>query len=159
MFSLQLLQIINKFCRGMEGIRLAEQTFVCMCAFVHMCVCVFECMFVCMCVCVRERERESVCVCLSTCLCVYVCVCERERERECVCVFEYMFVHVCVYVYVCGCCLATYKTAVEIPNHKGISLSSHPTKQMSRSSNITITRLQSHGDMSSPHTWSRPLAK
>ena len=57
---------------------------VCVCMYVHACVCVceFVCVFVCAYVCVHIHVSVHMCVhmCVCVCVCVYVCVCVCVRK-------------------------------------------------------------------------------
>jgi len=44
---------------------------------VYVCVCVCMCVYVCVCVCVCVYVCVCVCMCVHVCACVYVCVCTR----------------------------------------------------------------------------------
>ena len=62
-----------------------------------MCVCVCECMFVCV--------SYVVCVCVYVCACLMCCVCARMR----VCLWVCHMLYVCVYVCAClMCCVCAY---------------------------------------------------
>ena len=65
---------------------------MCMCARVHVCVCVFNCARMHVCVC---DVFVYVCV-YEMCLCVCVCVCVRARARVRACIHTCMCVCVCV---------------------------------------------------------------
>ncbi len=61
-----------------------ERVCVCECACVPVCICVraSECEWVCACLCVWARVNVCVCEWVSVCAWVRVCVCVCERERE-----------------------------------------------------------------------------
>ena len=81
----------------------AEGVFICLFAFVRLCVCVCVCVCMRMCVCVCVR------VCMCVCMCVYACVCACVYACVCVymCVYNvYVCMCVCVYAYECVCVCA-----------------------------------------------------
>ena len=43
--------------------------------YVHVCVCMYMCVYMCMCVCMY------MCVCVCVCVCVYACVCEADGQH------------------------------------------------------------------------------
>ena len=66
---------------------------------VHVCVCLFMCVYssVCLCTCVCVY----VCVCMCLCVCVYMCVCLCVCVCMCVSMCVYLCVHVCVSMCLC----------------------------------------------------------
>jgi hypothetical protein len=68
---------------------------ICMCMYicVYMCVCVHVYMYICVYVCMYEH----VCICVYMCMYVYVCVC----TYVCMCIYVYVCVRICMYVCVC----------------------------------------------------------
>ena len=83
---------------------------MCVCVFVHVCVCVCLCMFVCACmhVCLCMFVCACVHVCVCVCLCMFVCAC----MHVCLCMFVCACVHVCVCVYACLCVRACMHVCV-----------------------------------------------
>ena len=65
--------------------------FVCLCGWVHMCMCINIC-----------HIKMEVCVYVSVCMCVYLYM---SHQNGSVCVFMW----VCAYVYVCMCIYVTYE--------------------------------------------------
>ena len=65
----------------------------CLCACMHVYVCVSHCLGVCVCVCVHACVHACVCVCVGGCahLFVHACVC------VCVHMCMWLFVHMCIY--------------------------------------------------------------
>ena len=82
--------------------------FVCLCGWVHMCMCINichikmeVCVYVSVCMCVylyMSHQNGSVCVYVSVCICVCVYICHIKME-VCVCLCECVHMCMCVCVY------------------------------------------------------------